>query len=134
MGVVANQSGDFARAFGLLDQGLAVFRKEYGEKSYEAGVAFYYRGVTSEALGRFEDARRDYESSLAIVEALGGPAESQRLSTLHDLARLNCRHGAIEKGRAQIEKTLSVLDSNDAYQKKWIERFEQAREECRSAK
>ena len=130
MGVVANQSGDFARAFELLDQGLAIFRAEYGEKSYEAGVAFYYRGVTSEALGRYDAALRDYESSLAILETLGAPAESSRLNTLQSLARLQCGHGSIERGRAQIEQVLSVLDPADADQKKWIDRFESLREAC----
>jgi tetratricopeptide (TPR) repeat protein len=130
MGVVANQSGDFARAFELLDQGLAIFREEYGETSYEAGVAFYYRGTTSEALGRFEDARSDYQASLAILEALGAPVESQRINTILNLAGLECRQGPAGRGRERIEQTLSLLDRADADQKTWVERFEAMRENC----
>ncbi|HEX2465850.1 MAG TPA: serine/threonine-protein kinase [Thermoanaerobaculia bacterium] len=132
MGVVASYSGDFARAFTLLDAGLAIFRREYGERTVEAAVGFFYRGSSNEGLGRFDAALRDYESSLAILDALGSsPTEVMRLNAVESLSRLRCRQGvAMDRARGAVEQVLAALDRGNSDHQTWIERFEKLRESC----
>jgi hypothetical protein len=96
----------------------------------EAAVGFFYRGVTSEALGRLDDARRDYESAMAVHDALGSTTESARLNALQHLASLQCRQGMVDRGRASADLGLGVLDHANADHKTWIERFEKTRAGC----
>jgi eukaryotic-like serine/threonine-protein kinase len=130
MGVVASESGDFARAFELIDAGLGIFRQQYGERSIEAALGFLYRGASSEGFERFDAARRDYESSLAILETLGAPTDATRLNVLDRLARLQCRQGSIERARATADLALGALDGENADHQQWIDRFEEVRASC----
>jgi tetratricopeptide (TPR) repeat protein len=133
MGVVASESGDSRRGLELIDAALVVFREHSGERSLETATALIYRGRCLEWTGNLAAAERDYESALAIQDAIGVPAHELRLNALMNLARVRCMLGGSDRATGAFDLALSALEPQNSDHQKWFSLFESVRANCRRA-
>jgi tetratricopeptide (TPR) repeat protein len=130
MGLALFKLGRIEQALEVIDVALAGCRKHYGEHSLEVAVVLSHRAACRQALGDLGSASRDFESALAILDAMDAPASEWRLATLLDIARLRCKQGSPDRARSSADLALAVLDPETPDHQEWIGKFEEAMASC----
>jgi len=132
MSSVALRMEDYRRALELIDDVRPVFKSQIGETSLEYATLVRGRAKALEGLGDLDGALIEYRAELAIHDAINAPTNSQRLRSLVAVTNVLCGLGRSEEARAGAAGALSLLDPADESHARWIEEFNQAREDCGS--
>jgi serine/threonine protein kinase/tetratricopeptide (TPR) repeat protein len=130
MGVVALQEGDFARSADLIGSSLDVLRRQTGEQTLDYALVVFALGRAEAGLGNRVAARRRYEESLGIQDAVGTPTGELRLRTLQSMVELDCEEGSRAEADRVLDLALSALERDNAEHAKWIDTFEKLRAKC----
>jgi tetratricopeptide (TPR) repeat protein len=104
----ARRSGEFARSHAMLTEALTLF-EELGDRS---GMADTHQELaqTEAHLGRYEDARRHYQSGLTLAHETGFTRAI--VASLLGLGFLGLAEGAYTEAKGWAQKALNVIQTS----------------------
>jgi tetratricopeptide (TPR) repeat protein len=107
-GSLAAEAGDYARAIELHEQSLEAWTAVSHDVDVELSRVHNNLGWTYHTMGRLEDARRHYESALALKEGVLGPGNPHLATTLHNLGMIAREQKEFATARSRLERALAL--------------------------
>lgn len=106
--------GDLHKAENLIQSGLQVFRKNYGEEHPEVATAYNNLAIVQKAMGNEEAADISYQRALRIREILYGRESNEYAIVLNNAALQFLDDGQITVAERYAKQTIDIFEQLDA--------------------
>ena len=111
LGTTYGRTGRLQDGLEILEAGVDIERRIYGNESPGLGSMLYAQGLLLEAAGRYDDARTVSLDAVRLMESRGQRIHPTTLFALQTLGRTSFKQGHLERGREELSNALDVASS-----------------------